>query len=97
MELHTLALLSLQQALLGMVTRDLRAVECWIEPREVRASFKYEKRITEDHRAAVTEVETLVMADLPDHVAVQFEAVCVPLSEPAGVVRDSVYALLRQE
>ena len=97
MELRALTLLSLQQALLGSVTPDLRAVEIWIEGRQVRASFSYDGEISGEHREAVSEIETLVLADLPDDVEVRFEPASVPHSHPVGIVRDSVYAYLRRE
>jgi hypothetical protein len=97
MELRPLILLSLQQALLGIVTPDLRAVEVWIEDRHVRASFAYDGEIGVEHREAVSEIETLVLADLPDDVEVQFDAVSVPRARDVGIMRDSVYAYLRRE
>jgi carbohydrate-binding DOMON domain-containing protein len=98
MEPRPLALLSLQSALLGMVTPDLRAVEVWVNERSVRAEFAYDGAVGDKHRELVAEVETLVIADLPDDVRVEFVAVAAPQSQAtAGVVRDSVYAFLRKE
>jgi hypothetical protein len=96
-ELRPLVLLSLQQGLLGMITPDLRAVEVRIAGRHVRARFAYECDLTEEHGELVSEVEGLVIGDVPDDVTVDFEAVSVPLTEPVGLVRDSAYAFLRRE
>jgi hypothetical protein len=81
MELRPLALLSLQSALLGMVTPDLRAVEVWVNERSVRAQFAYDSAVGDEHRELVAEVETLVIADLPDDVRVEFVAVAAPRSQ----------------
>jgi hypothetical protein len=97
MELRPLTLLSLQQALLGMIVPELRSVEFWIEDRRVRAVFAYDGEVSEEHAEAVSEIETLVRADLPDHVEVRFEAISVPRSRAVGIVRDSAYAYLRRE
>lgn len=96
-ELRPLVLLSLQQALLGMVTRDLRAVEVAIEDRRVHGRFVYDGALTEKHREIVDEVETLVIADLEDDVVVEFEAVSVKAPEPVAFVRPTTYCYLRHE
>jgi hypothetical protein len=63
----------------------------------VRASFAYDGEVSVEHREAVSEIETLVLAELPDDVEVQFDAVSVPRPLDVGIVRDSVYAYLRRE
>ena len=97
MELRPLVLLSLQKALLEMVTPDLRAVEVWIEDRSVRARFAYDGELTDDHREVVSEIEGLVVGDLPDDAKVEFEAAPIPHPEPVAIVRESVFAYLRRE
>ncbi|HEV2058706.1 MAG TPA: hypothetical protein VGR11_05070 [Solirubrobacteraceae bacterium] len=90
-------MLSLQSALLGMVSPDLRAVEVWIEDRSVRGRFAYDGELTDDHREVVSEIETLVIADLTDDAKLELEAASVPHPEPVAFVRGSVFVYLRRE
>jgi hypothetical protein len=96
-ELRIAVLLSLQQALLGMVTPDLRAVEVHIQGRSVRARFMYDGAVTEGHRELGDEVETLLIADLEDDVSAQLEVISVPSPEPVVLVRGTTYCYLRRE
>jgi hypothetical protein len=90
-------LLSLQRALLGMVTPDLRAVEVAIEGRDVRGRFIYDGEITEEHRELVDEVETLLIADMEHDVKARLEAIAVPSPAPVALVRGTDYCYLRRE
>lgn len=96
-DLRRLVLLSLQRALLGMVTPDLRAVEVWVDGRRVRGRFAYDGDIDEAREELVREIETLVIADLEDDVIVEFDAEAVPVPEPVAFVRGSDYCYLRRE
>lgn len=96
-ELRTDALLSVQRALLGMVTRDLRAVEVAIDNRNISGRFVYDGVLTEEHRAIVGEAETLVIGDMDDDVKVEFEAVSAPVPEQVAFVRGTTFCFLRRE
>ncbi len=96
-ELGAEVLLSVQQALLGMVTNDLRAVEIDVEGRQVTGRFAYDGDLTEEHREIVSEVETLVIGDLEEDVLVEFVPVSVPVPEPVAIVRGTTYSFLRRE
>lgn len=96
-DLRRAVLLSIQRALLGMVTPDLRAVEVWVDGRRVRGRFAYDGEIDDDHEELVREVETLVIADLEDDVVVEFDAEAVPMPEEVAYVRESDYVYLRRE
>lgn len=96
-DLRTRALLSLQRALLGMVTPDLRAVEVALDGRQVRAHFYYDGDLTEEHAEIVNEIEGLVIGDLDEDVDVCFNAKCVRPPAPVGVGRGTVYCYLRRE
>jgi hypothetical protein len=96
-ELRIDVLLSLQRALLGMVTPDLRAVEVEIEGRDVRGRFMYDGAITDEHRELVDEVETLLIADMEDDVNARLEAVAVPSPAPVALVPGTAYCYLRRE
>jgi hypothetical protein len=96
-ELRISALLSVQRALLGMVSADLRAVEVAIADRRIRGSFMYDGDLTEEHAEIVDEVETLVIADMEDDVQVEFEAISVKAPAPVAFVRDTFYCFLRRE
>ena len=97
LELRIDVLLSLQQALLGVVTADLRAVEVTLEDRRVTGRFVYDGAVTEQHRELVREVETLVVADLEDDVIVEFTPVTIRAPEPIPLVRGTTYGFLRRE
>lgn len=96
-ELRIRTLLSVQRALLGMVTADLRAVEVAIADRRIQGVFMYDGDLTEEHAEIVDEVETLVIADMEDDVLVEFEAVSVKAPAPVAFVRDTTYCFLRSE
>ncbi|MCW2995323.1 MAG: hypothetical protein JWQ18_2818 [Conexibacter sp.] len=96
-EFRTLVLLSLQRALLGMVTPDLRSVEVALDEGRVHATFTYDGVVTDDHRELVSEVEGMVIGDLDDDVEVQFEAERRTPPDPVGVVRGTTYCYLRRE
>jgi hypothetical protein len=97
LELRPALLLSVQQALLGMVTPDLRAVEMSIDGQHVCGRFAYDGEVTAEHEERVREMETLVIADLEDDVIVRFKAASVPRPEPVSFVRGTVYCFLRSE
>jgi hypothetical protein len=96
-EFRTLVLLSLQRALLGMVTPDLRSVEVALDGGRVHAIFAYDGDVTDDHREIVSEVEGMLIGDLDDDVDVRFEAERITPPAPVGVVRGTTYCYLRRE
>lgn len=96
-QLRVTVLLSLQRALLGMVTPDLRAVEVEVKGRRVYGRFMYDGAVTDEHRELVDEIETLLIADLEDDVSAQLEALSAPSPEPVAIVRGTTYCYLRRE
>jgi hypothetical protein len=96
-EFRALVLLSLQRALLGMVTADLRAVQVELTDRAVEGRFIYDGDITSEHDELVDEVETLLIADLDDDMAVRLHAVSVPAIGSVLPVSGVTYCYLRRE
>ena len=60
-------LLSLQKALLGEVTPELKGVTIGWTNSTITGIFYYDCIISDDILEIVEEIETLVMADFPDH------------------------------
>jgi hypothetical protein len=96
-DLRTLALLSLQRALWGMITPDIRAVAVGWGPGIVRSRFLYDHAPTEDDWEAVREVETEVISDLPVDVTTVFTADFVPQGKPALSSDEEWWAYMRRE
>jgi NADH:ubiquinone oxidoreductase subunit D len=67
-------LLTMQTALLGMVTPELRGVTVEFDARRIHALFVYDGAITDEMHDIVSTVEGEVMATYVDHL-VEFEAV----------------------
>lgn len=61
-----MVLLSVQYALRGAVTPDLRAVLIVFDEQLTRMRFIYGSEITAQIRDIVSDIETLVLADLPE-------------------------------
>ena len=72
--------LSLQRALWGAITPQLRAVAMGWTSEVGRARFVFDRRPTEEDRELVEDVETEVIADFGDEVTFEFAAV----GDPAG-------------
>lgn len=71
-ELRTPALLSVQRALWGRVTPDLRAVAVSWPGAAIKVRFVYEATVDDDTRELVSEAETESMADFDPPVQVRF-------------------------
>jgi hypothetical protein len=65
-ELRRQVLLSMQVALLGMVTAALRSVSVSWTMRSVRLRFVFADPVSESDRELVSEVETEMIASLPE-------------------------------
>ncbi len=92
------ALLSVQRALLGSVTHDLRAVSVRCGPITVAGRFVYDADADLDGRLEIVrEVETLVIADHDDGVDVEFVAEAIASSDAAALDPGEVWAFLRKD
>lgn len=96
-EFRVQVLLSIQQALLGLVTPDLRAVAARIHPGSVEGQFIYGGPVTELQEETVEEFETLVLADLKPPVSVNFAAVAAPPPAELDFAGGATYCYLRRE
>lgn len=94
---RTSVLLSLQRALLGMVTPDLRSVEVALDGDRVHGLFTYDGEVTDDHREIVGEVEGMVIGDVDDDVEVRFEIERVTPPAPLRIAQGATYCYLRRE
>lgn len=89
-------LLSIQRALLDMITPDLRGVAVSWNSHEIRARFIYDA-IVEDTRELVGEIETLVLADFPDDVMTRFHVELTPAPGERVLGDNEVWVYLRRE
>jgi hypothetical protein len=96
-ELRTQVLLSLQRALWGVITPDIRAIAVGWSQRIVRVRFLYDHSPTDADREVVGEVETDVVADLPVGIPTEFTADFVPEGKPALSPEEGWWAYMRRE
>ncbi|WP_308797711.1 hypothetical protein [Agromyces silvae] len=73
-------LLSVQGALLGLVTPNLRGVAVAARKPTIRLRFIFENDPSEDDRENVALAETYVIADFEDFVTVEADCEWVPMT-----------------
>lgn len=78
-ELRTRVLLSLQSALLGEITPNVRGITCRWDTSEIMIVCYLQGEVSEDIEESMACVATEVMADFPEH---QVEIACKELNEP---------------
>jgi methyl coenzyme M reductase beta subunit len=96
-ELRPLVLLSVQRALLGLVTPDLRAVDVAITGRNVTGRLTYDGEITDEQAQIASEVEGMVIGDVDDDVEVRFVAERVPRQDSVQLMPGAAFCYLRRE
>ncbi|WP_020579289.1 hypothetical protein [Actinopolymorpha alba] len=93
---RTEVLLSLQRALWGMITPDIRAISVGWKDGIIRVRFIYDHQVTENDLEIVSEVEGEVLADFEPHVAADFSAE-FSSEEMASLRNDGWWAYVRRE
>jgi hypothetical protein len=90
-------LISIQSALLGLVTPNLRGVAVAAHEPSIRLRFVFENDPSDDDRENVSLAETYVIADFEDFVSV--EAICgwVPVSKPLRLEAGEEGVYMRKE
>lgn len=88
---------SLQRALLGEVTPELRGVTARIEGREVFSRFLFDVEITPEISERVSDAETEVIADYGGFSPVRFTAEFVPITADLRLLDNEVWAYRRYE
>lgn len=88
-------LLSLQRALLGEVSAQLRAVTVTFDEKSVTARAYFDGEIDDEDREGMSSVETQILADFPDDHSMRIE--CHRLDAPAPIVDDGVWVFARRE
>lgn len=78
MDFRTQVLLSLQRALWGVITPDIRAIAVGWGEGSINARFIYEHSVSAADWETVREVETQVLADLDEGIRTNFTAEFVP-------------------
>jgi hypothetical protein len=94
-ELRFRVLLSMQRALLGVITPALRSVAVSWDEGEIAARFTYETDDPEDIES-VREAETRVIADFEDKTT-RFWIEVVPMPSPVWFHEGEVFVYQRQE
>jgi hypothetical protein len=95
-DLRIRVLTSVQRALLGVVTPNLRAVAVSFSRERVEARFIYDSP-GDDDVELMQEAETQVMADFDESVSVAFRMELVTMPAPFAVAADEVLVYLRRE
>lgn len=91
------ARLSIQRALLGMVTPELRAIAMRVEQGRIGARFLFDHNPREDECELVDEIETEVSADFMPDVAVVFRAEGLPSTVPLTAESGERWVYRRRE
>jgi hypothetical protein len=97
LSLREQVLLSMQRALLGMITADIRGVEVSWQDQVVRANFIYDRVVDDAAWEIVREVETEVIADLATGVLTEFDARHVPIDASRDLLLGGCWVYLRRE
>jgi hypothetical protein len=94
-DMRVRALLSMQRAMLGMVTPSLRAVAVSWDARQIRARFIYDQ--DGDYVDLVQETETQVLADFEEDVATDFTIEVAPEPTVPALTGRDVWIYRRRE
>jgi hypothetical protein len=88
-------LLSLQRALLGEVTPNLRAVTVNYDDTSIHFEAFFDGAISDDEREGMSLVETEVLADFPAVHKVTHEV--IRMDAPAMIPKDRIWVYFRKE
>lgn len=88
-ELRVRILMSLQVALLGMVTVSMRSVLVSWTDKNVQIRIVFDKMISQDEEELASEIESEVISHLPEH-AVRCQAEFCPLPAKVKINPDEV-------
>lgn len=86
---------SIQAALLGFVTPNLRAVAIQMDSKSLKTIFYYNFEPTEDERELANLADTEFIANFPPSTEIGFEIVCLPA--PLPIPQDDILVYLRYE
>lgn len=86
---------SIQVALLGHVTPNLRAVSIQIKDKKVKTFFYYDKTPSEEEKELANLADTEFLVDFPTSVKTDFEIVHLPT--PINFPKDHMLVYLRYE
>lgn len=94
-ELRVRVLLTLQVALLGMVTANMRSVAVSWTDKDVRIRVVFDERVSPEDAELASEIESEVISHLPHHtVRCQAEACLIP-TEKVRISPDEVLVFQR--
>ena len=88
-------LLSVQRALLGEVTPDLRGVSVEVNDNRVRLTSYFADKVTEDQKDVVSTITAEVAADLPHDWTIEDDLVTAPVS--GRLPENVIWAYRRKE
>lgn len=74
--------LSIQRALLGNVTTNMRAITAGLNEFDISLFFYYDGEINENDEETASEIETEVMADFDDHYNIDVNLIRLDYPEP---------------
>ncbi len=89
------ARLSIQRALLGEITPELRAIVFSVDTQILDVRFYFNGPLTEEVRESVSCVETEILADYDPEVMVSVH--CIQLDYPAQIDDSGVWVYQRRE
>lgn len=88
---------SIQRAMLGEVTADLRAVAGAVDPGRVRARFVYEPPATELAERTVSDIEAEIIGDLPPDQLAECRFEVLPVGAGVTLGEGEFWVFLRRE
>ena len=95
-ELRVRVLLTVQAALLGAITPNLRAVICCWDAEEVKVTAIFDGEPSEEEKELFSEVEAEILAQMPCHEVV-LECNCAEYPGKISLPRNCQYVYLRRE
>lgn len=95
MDSRAKVLLSVQRALLGEVTPELRGLSVEVNDTHVRLTSYFAGRLTAEQKDTVSTITAEVAADLPHDWTIEDEAVSLPESERLPEI--AIWAYRRKE
>ncbi|RTY52565.1 hypothetical protein EKL29_22720 [Pantoea sp. YU22] len=88
--------LSIQRALLGNVTNNMRAIMAELSENYIKLFFYYDGEVHEDDEEIVSEIEAEVMADFDEHC--NFDVSIIRLDYPSPIKNGNGFCVyLRKE
>ena len=93
----TMLLLSIQRAILGVITPNIRGITCALNNSQIIIRCYFEGQITEENEESMNSVEAEVIADFPPDFTIDLQCIATNKSESLEQHRLLAWAYKRKE